>query len=711
MSFGAPQWFLALAGVLFLALLSLWAHFRSAAQIKKLVAHRLVQDLAGSVSLSRRVARIVLASLAMALVVFSLALPRTGWLELPLQTLGRDIMLVVDVSRSMLAPDTPPNRLERAKFFCRDLIDLLPSDRFGIVAFAGSAFVQAPLTLDKAALAMTLDELSPDIIPKGSTNIAGAIKTALDAFTSAEGVERAIVLVSDGENLLSDPLAAAKAAANANVKIFTVGVGTHEGSLIPIKDEFGRTSYLRSPDGRQVVTRLDEEALRQIAEVTSGFYVPLSPDAAQKVADNGIKTIATREIQDGGLRIPKEAYQPFAATALALAFLWFVMSERRRAPRPPVPQSFKTLAVSTASVLLLFSNPHKAQAAPIQKAFEDFQSGNYAAAQDAFASHARSGHQRARAAYNAGVAAYKAAQFEQAVQWFSQALRDGDAEVQARALYNLGNALARLAEKKDSRDSKKPLLEEALKKYASVPENHHLHPPAEENSEIIKRYLEELQNQQPPPPQSQQNQTPPPSSNPQHQPQEQPQQQQQQQQAQPHPSPQDQNPPAPNPEHPQPGQPSSSGQEQNHPPSETPPQQPQQNQQQTPTAQSPPSNEPSSEPSPDPPKEPSAKSSLPTNPTRSPLESSGSPSGPEESALPPPPAPESTPEPKQGELELAAQQPNPTAQESSALDEQPPSDGRMTAAQARALLESLRDEEQRVRLIQRARQEEVLKDW
>jgi len=252
LTFGSPGWLYALVLVPLLATLFWWSQKRAGQLVSKLVAKRLFSHLAGSVSLGRRFLRACLVLGAITLIIVSLAQPRSGFKDIETKQRGRDVLIAIDTSRSMLSTDVAPTRLARAKLLAHDLEQLLQGDRLGLIAFAGSAFLQAPLTLDHGAVLTSLEELDTSVIPKGGTDIAAAIRVAEDAFGKAEGTTKALVLITDGEELDANGIAAAKQAAEHGIRIFTVGVGTPEGSLIPIRTEDGHQDFVRGSDGKPV---------------------------------------------------------------------------------------------------------------------------------------------------------------------------------------------------------------------------------------------------------------------------------------------------------------------------------------------------------------------------------------------------------------------------------------------------------------------------
>ena len=185
-------------------------------------------------------------------------------------------MVAIDTSKSMLTQDVKPDRLARAKLAVKDLLNLLTGDRIGLIAFSGSAFVQCPLTLDYGAFSLSLNRIDTNIIPRGGTNLASAITTAMEAFVTQGKKHKALIIITDGESHEGDPEETAKKAAEAGIRIFCVGIGTKEGELITITDEGGNRTFLKDRQGQVVKSKLDEVTLQKIALTTGGSYVKAS---------------------------------------------------------------------------------------------------------------------------------------------------------------------------------------------------------------------------------------------------------------------------------------------------------------------------------------------------------------------------------------------------------------------------------------------------
>jgi Ca-activated chloride channel family protein len=266
----------------------------------------------------RRRVRAVLVVAALGAIALALAGPMWGfhWEEVHRQ--GIDLVVALDTSKSMLTPDVAPNRLARAKLAVQDLLAELRGDRVALVAFAGTAFVQCPLTLDRDAFAESLDAIEVGIIPRGGTNLDVAIDTALEAFEGRQGNHQAIVLITDGEANEGTADEAVKHASERGVKIFTVGIGTAEGELVPGPDG----GYLKDRKGQVVKSRLDEQGLQKIAIDTGGVYLHAAGADLGLAAlyRDHIGTLETRELASTLERRYEHRFQiPLALALLLLA--------------------------------------------------------------------------------------------------------------------------------------------------------------------------------------------------------------------------------------------------------------------------------------------------------------------------------------------------------------------------------------------------------
>ncbi|HEY8343571.1 MAG TPA: VWA domain-containing protein [Bacillota bacterium] len=204
--------------------------------------------------------------------ILALLGPEWGYRWQEVRSRGLEIIIALDTSKSMLATDLRPNRLERAKLAIRDFLKQIPGHQVGLVAFSGTSFLQAPLTMDYNAFQIALDALDVYTLPRGGTAIGKAIDTARAAFQSGGNGHQILILITDGENHEGDPLAQARKAQEEGITVYTIGLGSQEGELIPVRDEKGNTSYLKDGRGHVVKTVLQEEALKEIAKAGGGAY-------------------------------------------------------------------------------------------------------------------------------------------------------------------------------------------------------------------------------------------------------------------------------------------------------------------------------------------------------------------------------------------------------------------------------------------------------
>lgn len=228
----------------------------------------LVKKLMPSYSGAKVWVRLSFFILAFFFFVLGISRPQMGAILKEHKTRGAEVMIVLDVSNSMLAEDYSPNRLDRAKLAISRLVDKLRDDRIGLIVFAGNSFVQLPITTDYVSAKMFLNSISTESVPVQGTAIGDALNTAVRSFSAQSEKSRAIIVITDGENHEDDPVEAAKQAAELGIRVFTIGVGSPEGKPIPMDGEL-----LKDKDGEIVVTRLDESVLKEVAEAGNGVYV------------------------------------------------------------------------------------------------------------------------------------------------------------------------------------------------------------------------------------------------------------------------------------------------------------------------------------------------------------------------------------------------------------------------------------------------------
>lgn len=258
--------------------------------------------------------------LMIGLVAFGIALARPQWgyrLEKRQQN-GLNIIFALDTSKSMLASDVRPNRLELAKISIQELLKSLAGNQVGLIAFAGDAFLQCPSTADYGAFKLSLQALNTNIIAKGGTNLSAAMELALTLFDSVCRYKQ-IILLTDGENLSGNAIVTAQKLKDLGIVVHTVGIGSTQGSPIGIRNERGILEYLKDDQGQTIFTKLDEATLKQIAQITHGFYVPMGNmgEGLQTIYQTVLKNLP-KETFESLEKIPQERYAWFAGLALLL---------------------------------------------------------------------------------------------------------------------------------------------------------------------------------------------------------------------------------------------------------------------------------------------------------------------------------------------------------------------------------------------------------
>ena len=325
MTFGAPQFLPLLAALPALALFLWWAWGRRAAALQRIGDQLLVRRLGTEVGRGIRGLRLTLLFLGVALLIFSSARPQWGSDIEIVEQGGVQVMVALDISRSMLAEDLKPNRLDRAKLEISDLISRLEGDEVGIVLFSGASFIQFPLTSDYASARTYLNHASPNAITRQGTVIAEAIETSMAGFSTEREHQKVIVIMTDGESHEGDSIAAARQAAEQGAAIYTVGFGSPDGAPVPTHDERGEiTGYSQDREGNVLISKIDEAALQQIAENGGGRYFRATDSGAIAGLAEEIQSFQDRSLQSEFNQRKVERFQLFllaGALCLALAEL------------------------------------------------------------------------------------------------------------------------------------------------------------------------------------------------------------------------------------------------------------------------------------------------------------------------------------------------------------------------------------------------------
>ncbi|HTD86277.1 MAG TPA: VWA domain-containing protein [Candidatus Binatia bacterium] len=469
-----------------------WSWRKRRQLIAQFVQSRLLAHLTVGVSARRQKLRMALLVAACASVMLVLARPQWGFSYEEARQRGLDVIVAVDTSRSMLAADVTPNRLTRAKLAALDLKRLARTDRVGLIAFAGSAFLQCPLSFDDEAFRQNINALDVNIIPQGGSALAEAIETARAAFERKNDNYKVLVLFTDGEDNAGEALDAAKKASGEGLRIFTVGVGTGNGELLRINDAKGRTDYIRDDQGNVVKSRLNEKLLRQIAEATHGFYMLLAgANTMDLLYERGLAPLPKAEL--GGRHIKKyhERYQWFLGLAIVLLLTEMFLPERKRVRRTEVTPA----AVFARAALFLLLVATAAAASPAH-GLKQYQAGQYQSALREYRNAIHEKKDDPRLQFNAGTSAYQAQNYEKAVEYLNSALLTTDPDLQERTYYNRGNAQYRLGEATSEPKEKTEQWEEAVSSYESALKLNPKDQDATFNLDLVKQRLEELKKQQ-----------------------------------------------------------------------------------------------------------------------------------------------------------------------------------------------------------------------
>jgi Ca-activated chloride channel homolog len=498
MTFAEPLWIVVgtaacLAGAGILRLLK----NQRKAHLGRFVGKDLLGSLTTAVSTTRRRLKDLLLLAAVFLLFTALARPQWDYQWVEVKRRGIDLLFALDTSRSMLAEDIRPNRLERARLAILDFTQQLDGDRVGLVPFAGSAFLLCPLTLDYEAFADTLQAVNTEIIPVGGTNIAAVIDQAVKILDDAAN-HKILIILSDGENLRGEAIHAAEQAADEGLTIHTLGIGSREGELIPLP---GGGGFVQDPQGNFVTSRLDEAMLARIAAAGGGISLPLgdSGEGLEAIYREKLALIPKEELTERQKKVPMERFVWPIALALFLLSGEFLLGERRNKARPvgrglrQLRQLFRRKGIAALALLALLATADRA----IAGADEAYRQGDYDTAAQYYQKKLRKSPDDPVLLYNFGTTAHRLGRYDQAIDSFSKALPQGDPLLQSKAYANRGNSQFRkgAALLPGNPAAAAELWEEAL---ASLEAANALNPgdeAAAANRELVQQRLETLREQ------------------------------------------------------------------------------------------------------------------------------------------------------------------------------------------------------------------------
>lgn len=322
--------FYLLAALPVLVALFLWFSYQRKKSFQKFADSHLIKRLAIGMPLHKHEVKFSLVLLAVASLSIAIANPKLGSKLEEVKREGIDIMVALDLSRSMNATDVTPSRLEKAKLFVGKLINELKGDRIGLVIFAGNAYVQMPITTDYAAAILFLESIDSEIVPRQGTAIGEAIRLSMESFSDESETNKAILVISDGENHEGDAIEAAKKAKAEGLLVYTVGVGTERGSPVPLKRNGVQYDFQRDKQGNIITSKMNSEMLQEVATAGSGDYFEL--ESAREAAELLNKELGKLEKQELEARVftdYEDHFQIFIGICLLLLIIDWMISYRR----------------------------------------------------------------------------------------------------------------------------------------------------------------------------------------------------------------------------------------------------------------------------------------------------------------------------------------------------------------------------------------------
>ena len=328
--FGNSEYLYLLLIIPVLVLLFGVAQYYKKRAMQKFGEMSVLEQLMPFVSRTRPVLKFIFLIIAFTSIVFALADPQFGSKLEKVKRKGAEIIIALDVSNSMLAEDIQPNRLERAKRSISKLIDRMDNDRIGLIVFAGDAYIQVPITSDFSAAKMFLSSINTNIVSKQGTSIGAAIDLAMNSFTPETEMNKAIIIITDGENHEDNPVKAAELAAKRGIKVHTIGMGSQRGAPIPVNKSYGQTNFLKDNDGNVVISKLDQKTLQQSASAGEGMFIMASNTQAglNKLFDE-INKMEKEEIEEVVYTEFEHRFQYLLGIALFFLLLDSIIPERK----------------------------------------------------------------------------------------------------------------------------------------------------------------------------------------------------------------------------------------------------------------------------------------------------------------------------------------------------------------------------------------------
>ncbi|MDR1590758.1 MAG: VWA domain-containing protein [Puniceicoccales bacterium] len=491
--------------MLFLFLLPLWVALvlfiigggqkRRSCRLKQMVAQRLFPLLLSNYSAGRQNLKNLLFLCAIALIGFALAAPKWGHRQEERYVKGVDLLIAVDVSKSMLAEDIKPNRLERTKLAILDLIKSFVGHRAGLIAFAGDSFLQCPLTLDHNAFIQSLNAIDTDTIPLPGTAINGAIELAEKVYDQTQN-QKLLFLFSDGEELADGAIEGAKRAKEQNVCIYTIGIGSTEGVTIPITDyRTGKVSPLCDRKGQIVKTSLDEKTLQEIAEITGGQYYHLSPAALSHLQRDILTHFPfLKENSKGNKYIEKvyqERYQLFLLLGFLLLLLEMLLSNYKKSEKYSI-----SIYYQLSSLIFIFLFSLSSLSAKESKGETCYKNGEFEKALEFYDQQLAKKPDDQELFYNKGTTSLSLKRYEEAIDCLKKSIPNAPLALQKKAFYNLGNTFFEQGQSLPESQKTLEKWKESLRYFQSAVDLDGQFEEAKKNAKYVEEQIKKLEEQQ-----------------------------------------------------------------------------------------------------------------------------------------------------------------------------------------------------------------------
>lgn len=504
LDFAAPHWLILTLILPFLVVLKVWSRQRATRDVTNFVSRRLQGNLVNRHGVKTDWWIYSLQLLGLLALVVTLARPQWGYREIESLTEGRNVIIGIDTSRSMLAEDLKPNRLTRAKLAAEDLVRSLPYDRIGVIAFAGKAFTLAPLTVDHSAVLETIQQTDTEIIPRGGSNMVPAVELALETMAQSESRLAALVLFSDGEDhegegSYPDLLSKVR---TSKLMIITIGVGSEGGAIIPDPNADQPGVFIKDNEGNIVRSRLETTRMRDLADISDGVHLDMTDNSSvSDVVRQALRKIDTQTMLAGNRREAIDRYP----LPLVVAILCFVLSYawpmlvplKMKKPSSSVALKKAAAVLLVAGVSILMTERLQAADDPLTS----YQEGDYDTAEKQYREaleEAKREQIRAQLSFGQGAAAYQKGDFETAMEAFGQSLALGDRQLQELSHYNLGNTLYQAGRVEiEDPEATKEQWGSAIDHYKAALELNRNNGRASRNLEFVEQMLELLEN--PPP--------------------------------------------------------------------------------------------------------------------------------------------------------------------------------------------------------------------